>query len=311
MTRCRSGRFSKKAPLQTSSRHAASSAGGRSLRSAGGGPDRSAWAGDLRAVENEKRAAEQEDLTDDRAPLHPMRVYGELAQVLDRDAVVIGDGGDFVSFAGRMIDTHEPGCWMDPGPYGCLGSGPGAALAAKLAHPERQVCLLLGDGAGGFRETAEAITVGPYPYSMAVADFDGDEAPDIGVAQQSATEAYSDGVGLLFNRLPQRADTNGSNRVDGFDIAADSPHNIVASAATAHQNSSLLQHAVTRQMSVSVVVMFEVIDIKNEQCHPAVLSFFVLDYLSGKFPDITPIFQPRQVIFCCQSLQLSYLCGGC
>ena len=119
------------------------------LRSAGG-PDRSGWVNELRAAENEKRAAEQEGLTDDRAPLHPMRVYGELAQILDRDAVVIGDGGDFVSFAGRMIDTYEPGCWMDPGPYGCLGAGPGAALAAKLAHPERQVCLLLGDGAFGF-----------------------------------------------------------------------------------------------------------------------------------------------------------------
>ena len=119
------------------------------LRSAGG-PDRSAWVNELRAVENEKRAAEQEDLTDDRSPLHPMRVYGELAQVLDRNAVVIGDGGDFVSFAGRMIETYEPGCWMDPGPYGCLGAGPGAALAAKIAHPDRQVCLLLGDGAFGF-----------------------------------------------------------------------------------------------------------------------------------------------------------------
>ena len=119
------------------------------LRSAGG-PDRSAWVNELRAAENEKRAAEQDDLTDDRSPLHPMRVYGELAQVIDRDTVVIGDGGDFVSFAGRMIDTYEPGCWMDPGPYGCLGAGPGAALAAKIAHPERQVCLLLGDGAFGF-----------------------------------------------------------------------------------------------------------------------------------------------------------------
>ena len=120
------------------------------LRSAGGGPTAPAWVNELRAAENEKRAAEQDDLTDDRSPLHPMRVYGELAQVIDRDTVVIGDGGDFVSFAGRMIDTYEPGCWMDPGPYGCLGAGPGAALAAKLAHPERQVCLLLGDGAFGF-----------------------------------------------------------------------------------------------------------------------------------------------------------------
>ena len=117
---------------------------------AAGGPDRLGWVNELRAVENEKRAAEQDDLRDERAPLHPMRVYGELAQVLDRNAVVIGDGGDFVSFAGRMIETYEPGCWMDPGPYGCLGAGPGAALAAKLAHPDRQVCLLLGDGAFGF-----------------------------------------------------------------------------------------------------------------------------------------------------------------
>ena len=118
--------------------------------SARGGPDRSAWTTSLREVENEKRAGEQDDLTDGRSPLHPLRVYHELGQVLDRDAIVIGDGGDFVSFAGRVIETYEPGCWMDPGPYGCLGSGPGYALAAKLAHPDRQVCLLLGDGAFGF-----------------------------------------------------------------------------------------------------------------------------------------------------------------
>jgi acetolactate synthase-1/2/3 large subunit len=112
--------------------------------------EREAWISSLRAVEDEKRRAEQADLADERAPLHPVRVYGELAQVLDRDAIVIGDGGDFVSFAGRLIDSYEPGCWLDPGPFGCLGSGPGYALAAKLAHPERQVVLLLGDGAFGF-----------------------------------------------------------------------------------------------------------------------------------------------------------------
>ena len=74
---------------------------------------------------SEKRAAERAELDDDRAPLHPMRVYGELGEVLDRDAIVVGDGGDFVSYAGRVIDTYEPGCWMDPGPFGCLGAGPG------------------------------------------------------------------------------------------------------------------------------------------------------------------------------------------
>jgi acetolactate synthase-1/2/3 large subunit len=114
------------------------------------GPSTAGWVAHLRATETEKRDAEREQLADDRSPLHPMRIYGELAQVLDRDAIVIGDGGDFVSYAGRVVSSYEPGCWLDPGPFGCLGSGPGYALAAKLARPERQVVLLLGDGAFGF-----------------------------------------------------------------------------------------------------------------------------------------------------------------
>jgi acetolactate synthase-1/2/3 large subunit len=117
---------------------------------AAGGADTSAWVADLRAAEDEKRAAERAELADDRAPLHPMRLYSELAAVLDRNAIVIGDGGDFVSYAGRVVDSYEPGCWLDPGPFGCLGCGPGYALAAKLAHPDRQVVLLVGDGAFGF-----------------------------------------------------------------------------------------------------------------------------------------------------------------
>ncbi len=117
----------------------------------GADPSRTAdWVEAVRATEDEKRAAEQDELDDDRAPLHPMRVYKGLAEVLDRDAIVIGDGGDFVSYAGKVVPTYEPGTWMDPGPFGCLGAGPGQAIGAKIAHPDRQVCLLLGDGAFGF-----------------------------------------------------------------------------------------------------------------------------------------------------------------
>lgn len=115
-----------------------------------GAQDTSAWVARLRASETAKRAAEAEELADGRSPLHPMRLYKELAEVVDRDAIIIGDGGDFVSYAGKVIDSYEPGCWMDPGPFGCLGSGPGYALAAKLARPDKQVVLMLGDGAFGF-----------------------------------------------------------------------------------------------------------------------------------------------------------------
>jgi acetolactate synthase-1/2/3 large subunit len=122
------------------------------LKAAAGGAlaVREQWIASLRAIEDERRAAEAQESADPRSPLHPMRVYAELAQVLDRDAVIVCDGGDFVSYAGRMVEVYAPGCWLDPGPFGCLGSGPGYALAAKLAHPERQVVLLAGDGAFGF-----------------------------------------------------------------------------------------------------------------------------------------------------------------
>jgi acetolactate synthase I/II/III large subunit len=99
------------------------------------------------------RAAQDGDaplLASEAEPVHPARVYGELLRVLEDDAVVIGDGGDFVSFAGKYIEPARPGGWLDPGPFGCLGTGLGYAIAARLARPSAQVVLLLGDGAAGF-----------------------------------------------------------------------------------------------------------------------------------------------------------------
>jgi acetolactate synthase-1/2/3 large subunit len=115
-----------------------------------GGAEHQNWIEELRTTETEARDLEKTELADGRIPLHPMRVYAELAPMLDRDAIVVIDGGDFGSYAGRMIDSYLPGCWLDSGPFGCLGSGPGYALAAKLARPDRQVVLLQGDGAFGF-----------------------------------------------------------------------------------------------------------------------------------------------------------------
>lgn len=108
------------------------------------------WAGSLRARALAAIAADADDLASDADPIHPARIYGELIPRLADDAVVIGDGGDFVSFAGRYVEPRRPGHWLDPGPYGCLGTGPGYAMAARLAHPSSQVVLLLGDGAAGF-----------------------------------------------------------------------------------------------------------------------------------------------------------------
>ena len=112
--------------------------------------DHGPWAADLLARHRAAVAADAADLTSDADPIHPARIYGDLLPRLADDAVVIGDGGDFVSFAGKYVEPMHPGNWLDPGPYGCLGTGLGYAMAARVARPDSQVVLLLGDGAAGF-----------------------------------------------------------------------------------------------------------------------------------------------------------------
>ncbi|HEU5108193.1 MAG TPA: acetolactate synthase [Micromonosporaceae bacterium] len=117
---------------------------------AGPREDHEPWVETLREAERAAAAKHAEEMAADTDPIKPARVYGELRRVLDRDAVTVGDGGDFVSYAGRYLEPAVPGTWLDPGPYGCLGTGMGYAMGARLTYPERQVCVLMGDGAAGF-----------------------------------------------------------------------------------------------------------------------------------------------------------------
>ena len=108
------------------------------------------WLDRLHEAEAAARKRDAAMVESDATPIHPARLIAEVSRFLDGDAIVVGDGGDFVSFAGRLVERMAPGLWIDPGPFGALGSGPAYAMAAKLARPDRQVLLLSGDGAFGF-----------------------------------------------------------------------------------------------------------------------------------------------------------------
>ncbi len=112
-------------------------------------PDWSPWLAELQDVVAQAAARDADLLQSSSTPIHPARIYGELLPRLADDAVVIGDGGDFVSFAGKFVEPQRPGGWLDPGPYGCLGAGMGAAMAARITRPSSQVVVLFGDGAAG------------------------------------------------------------------------------------------------------------------------------------------------------------------
>ena len=85
--------------------------------------------------------------SDSDGRIHPNRVLAELQNQLKPDAVVIADGGDFLSFARVGLTSST---YLDPGSLGCIGIGTPFGIAASLAFPHRQVVVATGDGAFGF-----------------------------------------------------------------------------------------------------------------------------------------------------------------
>jgi len=107
------------------------------------------WRRRLGDKEREGRERLDAEARSDAVPVSHYRWAAEIARVVTPDTIVIGDGGDVVGCASKMVPLHRPGQWLDPGPFGCLGVGPAFGLAAKLLHPERRVLLIAGDGALG------------------------------------------------------------------------------------------------------------------------------------------------------------------
>jgi len=109
-----------------------------------------AWVTELRKQELQEEENLKPALNSDAVPIHPLRMIRALEEVIDADTVVIGDGGNIVASAAKVIHPAKPGHWLDPGRFGCLGVGIPFALAAKLARPQSKVLVINGDGAFGF-----------------------------------------------------------------------------------------------------------------------------------------------------------------
>jgi acetolactate synthase-1/2/3 large subunit len=107
------------------------------------------WRARVAGKERESRERLDAQCAADDVPVSHYRWAGEIARHVTPETIVVGDGGDVVGCASRVVRLHRPGQWLDPGPFGCLGVGPPFAIAAKLLHPDRPVLLVAGDGAFG------------------------------------------------------------------------------------------------------------------------------------------------------------------
>jgi acetolactate synthase-1/2/3 large subunit len=79
--------------------------------------------------------------------MHPNRLLAAIRDALPDDAVIVADGGDFLSFARVGVPAVT---YLDPGSLGCIGIGTPFGVAASLACPDRVVAVLTGDGSFGF-----------------------------------------------------------------------------------------------------------------------------------------------------------------
>ena len=111
--------------------------------------DHGAYTAGLRVAEDAAEAKLATELLSDEVPIDPLRLCKEIADFVDDEMIVIGDGGDILAQASKVLRVPKNGGWMDPGPLGTLGVGMPFGLAAQLAHPDRRVLIIYGDGSFG------------------------------------------------------------------------------------------------------------------------------------------------------------------
>ena len=132
------------------------------------------WRDAVRRKEEDAKARLMAERLSDATPISHYRLAHEIAAAVDGNTTVVGDGGDVVGCASKIVTLERPGQWLDPGPFGCLGIGPSFAIAAKLLEPRRRVLLIAGDGAFGLNgmEVETAVRFG-LPMTIVIGNDGG------------------------------------------------------------------------------------------------------------------------------------------
>jgi acetolactate synthase-1/2/3 large subunit len=176
----------------------------RALTAAAAGrwPDCSAWAGTVREARQMPRALFAAALAGERPPIHPFRLAHEVVRVAGPEAVVVADGGETAAWMEMAAEVRGAGRWLSHGYLGCLGTGMPFAIAAKVAHPERPVVCVVGDGAVGLN-FAEFDTMARHRLSI-VTVVNNDQ--QWGMSAHGQDLIYGEGRRVVTELAPTRYD---------------------------------------------------------------------------------------------------------
>ena len=109
----------------------------------------SGWVGYLRKIDQARTAEQEKRMSSNDVPIHPLRLCKEIRDFLDRDAYLVVDGQEILNFGRQSIPTFEPGHRLNSGTWGTMGVGLPFGLGVKVAHQDKQVLVLHGDGSFG------------------------------------------------------------------------------------------------------------------------------------------------------------------
>jgi thiamine pyrophosphate-dependent acetolactate synthase large subunit-like protein len=114
------------------------------------------WSGWLRAIQQSKTARRQrlyaaaQERRSGSEGVHPYHAVAAIADAIDEDTIVIGDGAEAYHWFNEVVRQNRPGSYLTHGFLGAVGHGLGLSLGAQVAQPGRRVLCLAGDGAVGF-----------------------------------------------------------------------------------------------------------------------------------------------------------------
>jgi acetolactate synthase-1/2/3 large subunit len=113
-------------------------------------PDYKAWQQTIRDAKADRRKRAQKDLERTAPPIHPLQAVSAIVENIAENAIIVGDGAEAYHWMNEVIHQNHPGSYITHGFLGAVGFGLGLAMGAQVAHPNRQVLCLVGDGAIGF-----------------------------------------------------------------------------------------------------------------------------------------------------------------